>query len=74
MGVVFHFKAALGKNAEPELIENTDVHLQWYFKAALSRDAQSQHYETLVYTYTVFCPHWSALVGNNHHSDELNTS
>ena len=22
----------------------------------------------------VFCPHWSALVGNNHLSDELTTS
>ena len=24
--------------------------------------------------YAVFCPHWSAMVGNNHLSDELTTS
>ena len=29
---------------------------------------------TCICTYTVFCPHWSALVGNNHLSDKLTTS
>ena len=27
-----------------------------------------------MYVHAVFCPHWLALVGNNHHSNELTTT
>ena len=34
----------------------------------------TQQVSLYLITFAVFCPHWSALLGNNHLSDELTTS